>query len=264
MQSWFCLVRERRSGGFLETDGSPTPRTHPQANLFSPEADTFRISARAGRTRHRTLPSLCIHRKQKRPATRQPPPCPTNCPTSHAPHPPTTHPHPIQARAQHDRRAWLSSAPTPAYCFLPPRRPRHHTQHRHEFLLLLLFFLHACLPSHLHRSVRLLPLPTLHSIQAHPPTPTDPLHYRPHLLSGKAAETDWVKDLDLSAATALLPPDQHAPRILVLYGSLRSRSYSKLLAFEMARILDLLGAEVGRWVGGWVGGDVCSHTHILH
>lgn len=32
--------------------------------------------------------------------------------------------------------------------------------------------------------------------------------------------------------------------MLILYGSLRTRSYSKLLAFEFARILDLLGAEV--------------------
>jgi arsenic resistance protein ArsH len=36
----------------------------------------------------------------------------------------------------------------------------------------------------------------------------------------------------------------HAPRILVLYGSLRTRSYSRLLAEEAARILAALGAEV--------------------
>jgi arsenic resistance protein ArsH len=35
----------------------------------------------------------------------------------------------------------------------------------------------------------------------------------------------------------------HAPRILILYGSLRPRSYSRLLAEEAARILDDLGAE---------------------
>jgi arsenical resistance protein ArsH len=35
----------------------------------------------------------------------------------------------------------------------------------------------------------------------------------------------------------------HAPRILVLYGSLRPRSYSRLLAEEAVRILDDLGAE---------------------
>ena len=36
----------------------------------------------------------------------------------------------------------------------------------------------------------------------------------------------------------------HAPRILMLYGSLRERSYSRLLAEEAARILTRFGAEV--------------------
>jgi arsenic resistance protein ArsH len=35
----------------------------------------------------------------------------------------------------------------------------------------------------------------------------------------------------------------HAPRILLLYGSLRKRSYSKLLVLEAARLLEALGAE---------------------
>jgi arsenic resistance protein ArsH len=35
----------------------------------------------------------------------------------------------------------------------------------------------------------------------------------------------------------------HAPRILLLYGSLRQRSYSKLLTLEAARLLDAMGAE---------------------
>jgi arsenic resistance protein ArsH len=35
----------------------------------------------------------------------------------------------------------------------------------------------------------------------------------------------------------------HPPRILLLYGSLRERSYSRLLVEEAARLLDLLGAE---------------------
>ncbi|WP_417584661.1 arsenical resistance protein ArsH [Pelagibacterium sp.] len=44
---------------------------------------------------------------------------------------------------------------------------------------------------------------------------------------------------------ALLAPEHktHAPRILLLYGSLRERSYSRLATFESARILDQLGAE---------------------
>lgn len=36
----------------------------------------------------------------------------------------------------------------------------------------------------------------------------------------------------------------HAPRILMLYGSLRERSYSKLLTLEAARLLEFMGAEV--------------------
>jgi arsenic resistance protein ArsH len=35
----------------------------------------------------------------------------------------------------------------------------------------------------------------------------------------------------------------HPPRILLLYGSLRARSYSRLLVEEAARLLDALGAE---------------------
>ncbi|CAM4003448.1 arsenical resistance protein ArsH [Bordetella tumulicola] len=45
----------------------------------------------------------------------------------------------------------------------------------------------------------------------------------------------------------LLAPAQrstHAPRILMLYGSLRERSYSRLLTREAARMLEALGAEV--------------------
>ncbi len=36
----------------------------------------------------------------------------------------------------------------------------------------------------------------------------------------------------------------HPPKILMLYGSLRERSYSKLLTLEAARLLELMGAEV--------------------
>ena len=37
---------------------------------------------------------------------------------------------------------------------------------------------------------------------------------------------------------------EHPPRILFLYGSLRERSYSRLLAEEAARIIEEMGAEV--------------------
>jgi arsenic resistance protein ArsH len=39
-------------------------------------------------------------------------------------------------------------------------------------------------------------------------------------------------------------PSQHAPRFLMLYGSLRQRSYSRLLTFEAARLLRAMGGEV--------------------
>ena len=41
-------------------------------------------------------------------------------------------------------------------------------------------------------------------------------------------------------------PSTHPPRVLMLYGSLRERSYSRLLAEEAARVLEGLGCEV-RW-----------------
>lgn len=41
-------------------------------------------------------------------------------------------------------------------------------------------------------------------------------------------------------------PSEHPPRLLFLYGSLRARSYSRLLAEEGARLMEGLGAEV-RW-----------------
>ena len=45
---------------------------------------------------------------------------------------------------------------------------------------------------------------------------------------------------------SLTPPavSTHAPRILMLYGSLRERSYSKLLTLEAASLLKSMGAEV--------------------
>ena len=41
-----------------------------------------------------------------------------------------------------------------------------------------------------------------------------------------------------------VPPSTHKPRILMLYGSLRERSYSRFLTMEAARLLEHLGAEV--------------------
>ncbi|HMQ57804.1 MAG TPA: arsenical resistance protein ArsH [Rhizobiaceae bacterium] len=40
------------------------------------------------------------------------------------------------------------------------------------------------------------------------------------------------------------PRSTHKPRVLMLYGSLRERSYSRFLTLEAARLLDKFGAEV--------------------
>lgn len=49
-----------------------------------------------------------------------------------------------------------------------------------------------------------------------------------------------IPDLSKLAAPAL----DHKPRILMLYGSLRERSYSRLLTFEGQKLLEAFGAEV--------------------
>lgn len=49
-----------------------------------------------------------------------------------------------------------------------------------------------------------------------------------------------IKASTLTCVTA----STHAPRFLLLYGSLRARSYSKLLILEAARLLEALGGEV--------------------
>lgn len=62
-----------------------------------------------------------------------------------------------------------------------------------------------------------------------------------------------MHDLPNLDCALLAPPDRdqlepptratHKPRILLLYGSLRERSFSRLLTLEAARLLDYLGAE---------------------
>ncbi|ART62749.1 arsenical resistance protein ArsH [Kushneria marisflavi] len=56
-------------------------------------------------------------------------------------------------------------------------------------------------------------------------------------------DTDQLQPIDIDA---LIHPDdpRHAPRILVLYGSLRERSYSRLVAEEAGRLLRWFGCEV--------------------
>jgi arsenic resistance protein ArsH len=51
-------------------------------------------------------------------------------------------------------------------------------------------------------------------------------------------------DTPTPARLAPTAPSTHAPRFLLLYGSLRERSYSKLLTLEAARLLLAMGAEI--------------------
>ena len=67
--------------------------------------------------------------------------------------------------------------------------------------------------------------------------------YKPYKISEHSPLSDWVGKLELDAARDFamnVPPI----KTLVLYGSLRKVSYSRLLAFEFARILDRLNADV--------------------
>jgi arsenic resistance protein ArsH len=51
-------------------------------------------------------------------------------------------------------------------------------------------------------------------------------------------------DIPSDAKLAPVGEMNHPPRILLLYGSLRERSFSRFLTFEAARILEHFGAEV--------------------
>ncbi|KAG9060792.1 hypothetical protein KI688_008873 [Linnemannia hyalina] len=67
--------------------------------------------------------------------------------------------------------------------------------------------------------------------------------YKPFRVVKNDSIDDWVANLDLDALQEY--GRGHTPiNVLVLYGSLRERSFSRLLAFELARILDRLGADV--------------------
>ncbi len=56
-------------------------------------------------------------------------------------------------------------------------------------------------------------------------------------------EVSLLKQTNIAELTQY-KPSTHLPRILMLYGSLRERSYSKLLTLEAARLLEALGCEV--------------------
>jgi len=63
------------------------------------------------------------------------------------------------------------------------------------------------------------------------------------------AELD-IPDLAKLAASR---PATHPPRILLLYGSLRERSYSRFLTLEAERLLKHFGAETRVYDGTGVG-----------
>ncbi|CAO3639533.1 unnamed protein product [Cunninghamella echinulata] len=57
------------------------------------------------------------------------------------------------------------------------------------------------------------------------------------LLSQQALNDCWVNKLDL-------PKHNESIKVLILYGSLRQKSYSRLLAYEFGRLLEKMGADV--------------------
>lgn len=72
------------------------------------------------------------------------------------------------------------------------------------------------------------------------PTPTNSAYLEAGF---PALTTEAFQAIDLHTLKAPVR-SSHAPPILMLYGSLRERSYSKLLTLEAARLLEAMGAEV--------------------
>ncbi|MBR7781695.1 arsenical resistance protein ArsH [Undibacterium luofuense] len=64
-----------------------------------------------------------------------------------------------------------------------------------------------------------------------------------HLSDLPNLQTELFQQPDISQLRPA-SPSQHPPRFLLLYGSLRERSYSKLLTLEAARLLTAMGADV--------------------
>ena len=83
-------------------------------------------------------------------------------------------------------------------------------------------------------------------------------------LSPSELKDDWVQNLELDSAKEFMIEDsKKSPcKILVLYGSLRSVSYSKKLAYEFARVLTYLGCDVRVYDPRELPQhDVENHTH---
>ncbi|KAF2999757.1 hypothetical protein E8E13_005049 [Curvularia kusanoi] len=73
--------------------------------------------------------------------------------------------------------------------------------------------------------------------------------YRPFLLDEETSQSDWVSQLELSTVLKMVEDHIHNKgqdrlRVLVLHGSMRNRSYSRLLSYEASRILFRLGCDV--------------------
>lgn len=70
--------------------------------------------------------------------------------------------------------------------------------------------------------------------------------YRPFIRD--STPDDWVSGLELTRVSDMAENDLRVTnerlKVLVLYGSLRRRSYSRLVAFEACRILFRLGCDV--------------------
>ncbi|KAJ3032139.1 UNVERIFIED_CONTAM: hypothetical protein HDU68_004449 [Siphonaria sp. JEL0065] len=70
---------------------------------------------------------------------------------------------------------------------------------------------------------------------------------KPFRLPQHLASNTWTSQLELDGARALgtqFNITANPPKVLVLYGSLRATSYSRLVAYEYARILEDLGCDV--------------------
>jgi len=70
---------------------------------------------------------------------------------------------------------------------------------------------------------------------------TDPLHIKPEDFPALDAQLFQRPSLEALRPAQL---SAHAPRFLILYGSLRERSFSRLLAEEAGRLLQAMGGEV--------------------
>jgi arsenical resistance protein ArsH len=86
------------------------------------------------------------------------------------------------------------------------------------------------------------------AISAEDDDPDVRTRYRPFLLPATYNQSDWVSKLELATVTKLAYEDLEKTssrlKVLVLYGSLRQKSFSKFLSYEISRILFRLGCDV--------------------